>query len=159
MSLFMSGVLKFRKEESSSAMDSLSLFNQQVLQCQDDAYTLAWYLLGDEAEAEAVMQSAIQETFQCYSSNRKDCRLLILKQVAKHCLTRKPAACSSAEPDITCNIHFLTQQERVALVLIDILQFDYPEASFITGIPLGKIGPLLGHARWKMKDQMKLADP
>lgn len=141
-----------------NAMDTLSLFNQQVLQCQDDAYTLVGYLLGDEAEAEAVMQSAILTTFHCYSPNRKDCRLLILKQVAKQCLIRKPAACSSAKPGIAYDIHLLTQQERVALVLIDILRFDYPETSFITGIPLGKIGPLLGNARWKMKDYQKFTD-
>jgi len=139
-------------------MDTLSLFNQQVLQCQDDAYTLAWYLLGDETEAEAVMQSAVQATFHCFSSNRSDCRLLILEQVVEHCWRRKPAACSSAEPGISYDIHFLTQHERVVLVLIDVLGLDYPGASFITGMPLEKIGSLLAHARKKMKDQMKLAN-
>ena len=29
-------------------MPDLAHFNQQVLLCQDDAYTLAWYLLGSE---------------------------------------------------------------------------------------------------------------
>jgi DNA-directed RNA polymerase specialized sigma24 family protein len=59
----MSGVVMFRKEDPSSAMNTLSLFNQQVLHYQDDAYTLARYLLGDDAVAEAVMQNAVQVTF------------------------------------------------------------------------------------------------
>lgn len=139
-------------------MDTLSLFNQQVLQCQDDAYTLAWYLLGDEAEAEAVMQSAVQATFHCFSSNRSDCRLLILEQVVEHCWRREPAVCCSFKPGIFCDLRSLAEQERVVLVLIDVLGLDYPEASFITSMPLEKIGSLLAHARKKMKDQMKLAN-
>lgn len=130
-------------------MDTLSLFNQQVLQCQDDAYNLAWYLLGDEAEAEAVMQSAVQATFHCFSSNRSDCRLLILEQIMEQCRKRKPAASSSVEPSIFCDLRSLVEHERVILVLMDVLGFGYLEASIITGTPIETIGSLLTHARRK----------
>lgn len=139
-------------------MDSLSLFNQQVLQIQDDAYTLAWYMLGDAVEAETVMQEAVQAAFSSFSSKRTDCRLLILKQIVEQCRTRKPAASSSVEPGIFCNLCSLSEQERVILVLIDVLGLDYQDASFITGIALGKIGSLLARARWKAKDGHKSTD-
>ena len=49
-------------------MDTLSLFNQQILLCQDEAYTLAWYLLGDEIEAEKTTQAAVEAAFRLFTT-------------------------------------------------------------------------------------------
>jgi len=140
----------FRKEDPSSAMNTLSLFNQQVLQCQDDAYTLAWYLLGDEAEAEAVMQKAIEAAYRCFALKLENCHLLILKQVVEQCRGRKPAACGSNGPDIFHNLELLTESERLALILIEVLRLGYSEAARITDIPLKETGRLLAQARLRM---------
>lgn len=139
-------------------MDHLSQFNRQVLQCQDDAYTLAWYLLGNEAQAEAVTQAAVESTYPCFASNRTDCRLLILKQVAKQWLVRRPDACSSAEASIYHELGFLPIHEREVLLLIDVLGLSYPEAACVLERPMKEIMRLLAHARWKLTDQQKVAD-
>jgi len=133
-------------------MDTLTHFNQQILRCQDDAYTLAWYLLGDEAEAEAVLQKAVEAAYHCFESRQINCHLLILKQVVNQWRERKPVTCGSLGADIFDNQQIVIQQELVVLILIDILRLSYPEASIITGIPLRKIGPLLARARQQKKD-------
>ena len=139
-------------------MDTLSLFNQQVLQCQDDAYTLAWYLLGDEVAADAAMQKAVAAAFDCFVSGDEDCRLAVLQRVVEQFQRRKPAACSSAEPGIFQGLCFLADQERVVLLLIDVLGLSYPEAARVIGQPPNAIGRLLAHARLKLKDHQKFMD-
>lgn len=139
-------------------MDTLTRFNQQILQCQDDAYTLAWYLLGDEVAADAVMQKAVAAAFDCFVSGDEDCRLTVLQRVVEQFLRRKPAACSSAEPGIFHDLCFLADQERVVLLLIDVFGLSYPEAARIIGQTSTIIGRLLAHARWKMKDHQKFTD-
>ena len=132
---------------------SLTLFNQQVLKCQDDAYTLAWYLFESEVEAERVTQIAIEVAFHGLSARRIDCRLSILKQVVIQWRLRKPAAYSSAFATFPQDLRLLPEPERLALVLIDILQLSYAEAAWVIGYPFNKIGRLLAHARCTVKDQ------
>lgn len=141
-----------------NVMDSLSLFNQQVLQIQDDAYTLAWYMLGDAVEAETVMQEAVQAAFSSFSSKRTDCRLLILKQIVEQCRTRKPAASSSVELGIFQGLCSLEDQDREILLLIDVLGLRYSEVACIVNQPLKEIKRLLARARWKAKDAHKSTD-
>ena len=136
----------------------LARFNQQVIQCQDDAYTLAWYLLGDEAEAEAVMQKAIEAAYHCFASKLENCHLLILKQVVKQCRGRKQAAFGSDGTDAFTDLNILSGSERLAIVLIEVLGLGYCEAARITDIPLKETRRLLAQARRRMRDQMKCAD-
>lgn len=128
-------------------MDTLSLFNQQVMQCQDDAYTLAWYLLGSEAEAESAMQAAVEASFRCFSSPREDCRLLILTHVAQHCRGRAPAASDRTGLDIRDDLCALPFGQRLALVLVDVLGLGYPDAACIAGRPVKEIRWLVGQGR------------
>ena len=125
-------------------IDALSLFNQQILQCQDDAYTLAWYLLGDEGAAEAILQEAVETAFRRFSPHRGNCRALILQLVLRMCRQRPPAKETLPAPEpLTC-------LERQALVLIEILKLNYLETARITGRPAQEIARLLAHARRKM---------
>lgn len=144
---------------ASSISLTLDQFNQHVLQCQDDAYTLAWYLLGDEAKTKTVIQAAIKSSYRCFAPNRTDCLSLILKQVVNQCRGQNLNVCGSSNSGILQGLHFLTEQERVVLVLIDVLRLDYPETACVTGSPLKKIGTLLAQARRKMKVHMKFAEP
>lgn len=41
----------------------LSLFNQQIVLCQDDAYILTGYVVNNEVGGEAALQSDVHETF------------------------------------------------------------------------------------------------
>lgn len=134
-------------------MQTLSLFNQQVLQCQDDAYTLAWYLLDDETQAVEVMQSAVEAAYPCFASGKPDCRRLILKCVVEQCQERKPPARVSTGTALHRRLRALPEPERAALVLIDMLGLAYHEAACVIGRPLSEIGRLLARARRKVKDQ------
>ena len=49
---------------------SLDQFNQQVLACQDEAFTLAFSILGDEGLACEVVQKAF---LQVYANRGDDC--------------------------------------------------------------------------------------
>lgn len=134
-------------------METLLLFNQQVLQCQDDAYTLAWYLLGDETQAEEVMQSAVEAAYSCFASGKPDCRRLILSFVVEQCRRRKPPARVPDGTAVHHRLRALPEPERAVLVLIDVLGLAYREAACIIGRPLNDIGRLLARARRKIKDQ------
>ncbi len=139
-------------------MCSLDQYNQQVLACQDNAYTLAWYLLEDESEVEAVVQKAVEIAFHNNSSSGMNCYLSILKQVAKQCQFKKPSACHSAESDIRFHFQRLSRAERLALVLIDILQLEPTNAALVMGSPIHVTRRLLANARWKLNVQMMVHD-
>ena len=42
----------------------ITIFNSLALQTQDEAYTLAYYLLGDERRAERATQAAFEQLYQ-----------------------------------------------------------------------------------------------
>ncbi len=140
-------------------MNILTHFNQQVSRCQDDAYTLAWYLLGDEVEAEVVLQAAVQTAYAYFSPNQVECRMLIFKQVVVQCQKRTPAPRNSVEPGILRDLQFLNQHKRVVLVLVDILGLPHSEAAYLTNHPQEQIRCLLAQARWQMTEQRKFAVP
>lgn len=132
-------------------METLTRFNQEILQCQDDAYTLAWYLLGDEEAAEAVLQKAVEASYHCFSSRNGDCRFLILKQVVDQCRTRDPIPGSLDEPGIGFGLRLLGEHERVVLVLADILGLGYREVARVTNQSYKDVGRLLCTARRKLE--------
>lgn len=140
-------------------MDTLSLFNQQVLQCQDDAYTLAWYLLDDEVEAEVVMQKAVEAAYHCFSIHKNDCHLLILKQIVNKSQERRSSTYISLASRLPYNLHFLDQSEQLTLVLIDILGLEYNDAANIMDRPVQDIRQLIARARRRVANPKELPTP
>jgi DNA-directed RNA polymerase specialized sigma24 family protein len=128
----------------------LSEFNRLVLACQDEAYTFAWYLLGNEALAEAAMREAVEISFHIFSLDHADCHLLLLRQVVKRYLEQETSDFNSDEP--FSNLRFLPEPEKIILVLIDILGRSYTDASHITGSSIKDIGRLLTQARRRMME-------
>lgn len=131
-------------------MDTISLFNQQILLCQDEAYTLAWYLLGDAVEAEKTTQTAVEGAFRVFTPHRENCRRLILQQVLRQCHRKTPVKETLPIPGISQECVSFTDLERQALVLIDILHLSYLDAALVLGQPVQEISRLLAQARWKM---------
>lgn len=135
-------------------MNDLSGFNQQVAACQDEAYTLAWYLLGDDAAAEAVVQAAVANVFHGYSisqAGKKSCRLSVLQAVLDQCQQQStnplPTTGASNGDGILEMLQRLPEREKQALVLIDILGLAYPEAAAVLGRSMKGIPGLLSRAR------------
>jgi len=129
-------------------MCSLAQFNQQVLECQDDAFTLAWYLLGDEAAAEAAVQAAVMRAYHRAQSGRVDDRRLILKQVLRCCAV-KIGNDSSGMPSGYLEVHKLPAVERQVIILIDILCLNYDETAHLSNRSIRTITQRLAQARRK----------
>ena len=128
-------------------MDKLSLFNQQVLICQDEAYTLAWYLLGDGIEAEKATQAAVAAAFQYFSPQKGNCRALILRQVFRLCQRKAPPQETLPIPEISVTFN---DCERQTLVLVEILNLSYSEAASVLDCPPQEISRLIAQARRKL---------
>ncbi len=102
----------------------LQAFNQLLADFQDEAYTLAYYLLCDGKSAEQVTQRAFVLAYSRLASFRKGSfRLWLLRQVAETCRTYFPAwlrgdGLMSIPPD-----------QRLAVILVDVLGLDYAEAA------------------------------
>ena len=128
----------------------LSRFNHLVLQYQDDAYTLAWYLLGDKAKAETITQAAVYAAYPLFLANSGDGKLLILNMILHLCREKKAAQetlmISKAHP--ACRS--LLESERHALILIEILNLSYQDTAVVTGRPVQEISWILGQARRKI---------
>jgi len=131
-------------------MDTISLFNQQILRCQDEAYTLAWYLLGDEIEAEKTTQAAVEAAFRLFTPNRENCRRLILQQVLRQCRRKTPMKETLPIEGIPQRCDSLTCFERQTLILVEILNMNYADTALVLGQPVQEISRLLAQARWKM---------
>ncbi len=142
--------------EPSRSKTPLAIFNRQVLQCQDDAYTLAWYLLGDEALAEAAVQAAIESVYRHGSVGGKSYRLMILQAVAiqshQHLRRELPITGKTGEQSIPDTLRRLPEQERQALILVDILLLNYEESAEVMRLPLKEFGQRLAWARRKLAD-------
>jgi DNA-directed RNA polymerase specialized sigma24 family protein len=131
-------------------MRNLTQFNQQVLQCQDDAFTLAWYLLGDEAAAEAAVQAAVQAAFRRNSGGQAGCNDLGLSQVIQRCCGKLPANALPQNGVYPRLLAALPEQERQAVILVDILNIRYSEAAALLHRPVKEVARLVAQARTKM---------
>ncbi len=140
-------------------MSAINLFelNQQVTACQDEAFTLAWYLSGDDQAAEAAVQAAVEAVFQNHSQRKMPCRLAILGAVidwfrqGSHLRWqgRQPLPITGANDAYTVlsNLRRLPEAERLALILVDILGLGYPEAAGLASLPVKTFGQRLAQAR------------
>ncbi len=139
---------------SSRSTTQLAIFNRQVLQCQDDAYTLAWYLSGDETLAETVVQSAIENLYRRASAGKKSYRLMILQAVVtqSHQNLRRllPMTGKTSEQSILEMLCRLPEEERQALILVDILGLSYAESAEVLRMPVQDVSQRLAWARRKL---------
>jgi DNA-directed RNA polymerase specialized sigma24 family protein len=131
-------------------MEMLTQFNQLVLQCQDDAYTLAWYLMGNETKAENVVQKAVEMAFRSIGQTAEPCRTRILRQVLRFARQRGILHLPTHAPQAAPALQSLPPAERQALLLIDVLNIPYPEAAAILELPEKQVARLAAQARWKV---------
>lgn len=135
-------------------METLTHFNQQVLQCQDDAYTLAWYLLGDEAQAEAAVKDAVRIVFNNNAANGS-CRVSIFRTVIQHCQAQLhatvPITGISDDNEIFGMLRTVPEDDRLALILVDILGLCYVDAAAIIGIQVHDLSQRLAYGRQRSR--------
>jgi DNA-directed RNA polymerase specialized sigma24 family protein len=128
---------------------NLADFNRLILQHQEAAYTLAFYTLGDERQACETVHKAITDAFQRPAG--ENFKLRILQGVTNLC-SQLPAHSIDLNvvPEIVQQLSSLSFQERLAVVLIDILGLNYAQAAQVCRQPKAQLSRLLAQARVHM---------
>lgn len=127
---------------------SLPAFNRQVLEHQDAAYTLAYYLLGVEETAAQIVQAAVSEVYHNGGSATGDTRLMLLRAVARACARRAAQPGQSAEGGLpAARLMTLPAPLRCAALLVDVLGLTYAEAARVLDSSSEKVGEWLAQAR------------
>jgi RNA polymerase sigma-70 factor (ECF subfamily) len=136
-------------------------FQRLAVQHQDFAYTLAYYLLGDEQAAASSVQSAFQVAYRESSSFRHGSfRGWLLQRVLAACLvrlaasSRKPArlptVSSGVYVDLPRRLLALPVECRAVIILVDLLGMNYEEAAQVAGCSPRAVGFRLARARARM---------
>jgi DNA-directed RNA polymerase specialized sigma24 family protein len=134
----------------SQTRPTLQAYNQLVLQHQDEAFTLAYYMLGSQGDASRVVEAAFQQAYQDFSGPALVFRRAVLRLVASSCLARgkpDPAATPTGMPP---GLAGLPSRARLALVLVDLLGMNYSEAAGMLEQPVGRFASQLAQARRKL---------
>ena len=133
-------------------MGDLATYNSLVLACQDEAFTLAAYLLGDDRAADAAVQEAVTGAYRRYlRAPESSVRLLILQQVLARC---GRSACARPVGPVE-GVHDLAVRERHALLLVDMLGLSYGEAGEVLGCSRDQVARRLARARIRIGERAR----
>ncbi len=135
----------------------INVYNSLALQTQDEAYTLAFYLLGDERHAEQATQAAFDQLQQHARLELRRFRLEVLRRVVEGCqrISRimpngslRSALRRMANRDETLQkLLVLNENERFVIVLVDILGLDYEETAHVLYSSKKQVARILAQAR------------
>lgn len=134
----------------------LSHFNTLAVQYQDDVYTLAYYLLGDEDRASEATQSAFLQVFRRVGVRPDQFRLSALRWVFLQAQQQRRAWqnwITSTQDPLLRQLTSLKEDESSALILVDMLGLNYVEAAQVMGCSRKQVGKLLTHARIVLSKQ------
>lgn len=146
----------------SAAVDTqITTFNTLAMQTQDDAYTLAYYLLGDERHAERATQAAYDALFRQARLQTDRFRFEVLRRVldcSQRLMPRRgiprTGARMKAQTDSTFEkLTTLNHGERSVVVLVDVLGLDYEEAAQVLGSSRKQVSRLLAQARLNLTER------
>src|SRR5450756_2738201 len=126
----------------------LDQFNQQVLACQEEAFTLAFSLLEDDALACEVLQEVILRVYSGWRDDACNIVVKVLHGVIGMCRQAKP----SKIPDATewiCGWNQLERCEQEALLLVDWLGKTYQQTALVLDRSEGDVALTVAHGRCK----------
>ncbi|HEX7394365.1 MAG TPA: hypothetical protein VF355_05425 [Anaerolineaceae bacterium] len=129
--------------------DDLQVFNQLVLQNQDEAFTLACDLLGDENLACKIMEEVFRQAFGKYRAPQSGFRLEILQRITVCCV--KKAKVLAGPKTLERFLVGLSNDEKVVLVLVDCLELSYADAGWVLGKQPDAVRKMLAKARFAAK--------
>lgn len=135
-------------------------FNQQVLACQDGAFTLAYYLLGEKELAGAAMQKAVMAIYLAKPKCTNELQLRLLREII-HSVQRNQRRGSglkgsNASPALRL-LQMLPISEKSAVVLVDVLGLDYREASTILGCSYRRLSKWITQGRRQMARDLEIS--
>ncbi len=124
----------------------LQVYNRLVLQYQDEAFSLAFDLLGEESAAAALVQQVFLRGFSRRDDERLPFRLRVLRWLVGACLQRRQPLTGLArlDPRLAC----LSNEEVIALALVERLGLSYAEAGDVMGTSAADFRGLIATARY-----------
>lgn len=139
-------------------------FNSLALQTQDEAYTLAYYLLGNERHAERATQAAFEQLHLHARLELNHFRLEVLRRVVDGCrrigqimpnrgVLRSTLRMVASQDETIQRLVPLNEGERIVVVLVDILSLSYEEAAQVLGSSKKEVGRTLAQARLVLSEQ------
>jgi DNA-directed RNA polymerase specialized sigma24 family protein len=137
----------------------LSSFNTLALRYQDEAYTLAYYLSGDEARATEATQAAFASLYLRQGLRLEQFRQEVLHWVLVNCRQfgasfpgRSPSR-AMAKDDLCRQLLGLPEKDRSAVILVDILGLNYSEAAFVLDCSPRQAGRWVAQGRILLSQQ------
>ena len=141
----------FAKKEPAANLPlpgNLQAYNRLILQFQDETYSLAFDLVGNEDLASEIVKNTFLIEFGRKNGSQAEFRLEVLRLVIQGCLSRSAI--------LPCPQFFerypvkLTNDEKLVCILIESLELSYQEAAIVLGKPLSSIRKLLAQTRFKL---------
>lgn len=115
---------------------------------QDDAYTLAFYLLGNERLAEAATEASFASVPVSHSRQFDRLRKEVIRAVLSRCRQQGITVTGRQfSGDIIGMLQNIGIEERTVVVLVDVLGLSYEEAAGLLDKPKKNIMRLLAQAR------------
>jgi len=129
---------------------SLDRFNLSVLACQDEAFTLAYYLVGEEKTACALLQDVIRTVYTGWRGEADDVGCLVLRGVVL--MARQVVTPSGAFPGARRipGWEELKRCEQEIMLLVDVLDKPYSEAARIMERSERDVALTLVNGRYKL---------
>lgn len=128
---------------------SLDQFNQQVLSCQDEAFTLALCILGDEDAACEVVLKAILQVYSDRGNDDIVIKVRVLQGVILICRKMKPSKTYNAKEWIP-GWNQLDHSEQEALLLVDVLQKSYQNTAVLLNNSESDVAQVVAQGRYKL---------
>jgi len=135
---------------AAARLPALDEYNARVLVCQEEAFTLACYALGDDAQAEQVVQAAVSQAYWRFDGSEGRCREQILSAAADGC---RRAANRGSGGLAQGALAALPVEERLAVILVDVLAMNYRQAAEILRRPAAQFTRLLAQGRCKVSSE------
>jgi hypothetical protein len=128
----------------------LNEFNRQVLACQNQAFTLAWYLLGSEPAADTVVSDAVRALYA-----RFPVPTAILPQLLREVLRRCARGARRKDVGVPLHLRGLPAREYQALLLVDVLGLCYDEAAEVLRCSRNALTGWLAAGRQRLVEQQR----
>lgn len=136
-----------RAMRSANPLNSLAAFNRQVLEWQEAAYTLAYYLTGSETQAEEMVQDAVLQAYQKTGADPTGARTALLQAVIGACRRLHGAAHANGRDGLAGLLNHLSPERRCAVLLVDVLGLSYEEAARVLSSSPARVAEWLAQGR------------
>jgi hypothetical protein len=128
----------------------LNEFNRQVLACQNQAFTLACSLLGNEPAADAVVSDAVRALYAQFPVKTS-----ILPQLLHEVLRRCERGARPKGAGVPVHLRRLPARECRALLLVDVLGLCYDEAAEVLGCSRQQLAAWLASGRQRLVEEQR----